>query len=74
VTARWALEPDLCDMPIGYGQVCNLPADHTDGCRWPEPPCKCAHSKRQHGTDRRGRFICYGSRACGCIEFREKAS
>jgi hypothetical protein len=34
--------------------------------------CKCSHNKSQHGTDRRGRFICYGSSVCGCIEFREK--
>jgi hypothetical protein len=34
--------------------------------------CKCSHNKSQHGTDRRGRFVCFGSVVCGCIEYREK--
>ena len=41
-----------------------------------EPPvvrCKCSHGESQHGTDRKGRLICYGSTVCGCIEFRRAA-
>lgn len=41
----------------------------------PEPPvvrCKCSHGEAQHGTDRRGRLICYGSSVCGCIEMRPR--
>jgi hypothetical protein len=64
VTARWVLEPDLCDMPVGYGQLCNLPADHTDGCRWPEPPCLCSHPKHSG----RCPFL-----SCGCSTYREQA-
>ena len=34
--------------------------------------CKCDGTKGQHGTDRRGRAICFHSPMCGCTEFREK--
>jgi len=34
--------------------------------------CKCDGFKDQHGTDRRGRPLCFHSSVCGCTQFREK--
>ena len=35
-----------------------------------EPRCRCSHRKAQHGKDRIGRDVCYGSSVCGCVVFR----
>lgn len=34
------------------------------------PSCRCSHTRRYHGADRRGRPTCFGSPVCGCSEFR----
>jgi hypothetical protein len=28
--------------------------------------CTCGHHERHHGTDRRGRPLCFGASTCGC--------
>ena len=43
--------------------------------RWnlqPNPPirCRCSHPRSDHGLDRKGRPMCFGSIVCGCREFR----
>lgn len=31
--------------------------------------CRCGHHERQHGVDRRGRAMCFGSTTCGCTSY-----
>jgi hypothetical protein len=32
--------------------------------------CTCGHHERHHGTDRRGRALCFGASTCGCATYQ----
>ena len=36
----------------------------------PAVRCRCSHPEHDHGTDAKGRLICYGSVVCGCAQMR----